>query len=153
MRFASRHFSSRLGWARGGLGGRSGLRSSRFDAERLLGYSVLLFAPGVGAGRPWRATRPSIRPLWCGMPAGLWRGPQARSRAMRFASRRFSSRLGWARGGPFRACLLGSCQLATKLKARESGRDQFWKVLRFNFRPRPVPQGRKIQNILFRNCV
>ena len=43
------------------------------------------------------------------MPAGLWRGPQARSRAMRFASRRFSSRLGWARGGPFRACLLGSC--------------------------------------------
>ena len=37
---SSRIFSSRLGWARDGLGGRSGLRSGRFDAERLLGHSV-----------------------------------------------------------------------------------------------------------------
>ena len=40
MCFASRRFSSRLGWARGGLGGRSGLRSGRFDAECLLDDSV-----------------------------------------------------------------------------------------------------------------
>ncbi len=37
---SSRIFSSCLGWARGGLGGRSGLRSGRFDAECLLGYSL-----------------------------------------------------------------------------------------------------------------
>ena len=40
MRFTSRRFSARLGWARGGLGRRSGLRSGRFDAECLLGYSA-----------------------------------------------------------------------------------------------------------------
>ncbi len=40
MRFASRRFSSRLGCARGGLGGQSGLRPGRFDAECLLGYGV-----------------------------------------------------------------------------------------------------------------
>ncbi len=40
MLFASRRFSSCPLWARGGLGERSGLRSGRFDAECLLGYSV-----------------------------------------------------------------------------------------------------------------